>query len=141
MSLMALSKLTTFIPAVCSTASFYSNTQRIKTLGVKHKAFESESAVVSGNHIMGSVPRHPIWEGYLRRVVEVQAQDPGRAVVKHTGNVSSFHNNNNNNNNNNKRNLNPSDSPIQPWPHLRRLIDSAASSFFWFDSAMDGFID
>ena len=56
-----------------------------KTLGYITK-FESKNSVASGNHIMGSVPQHPIWDIYLRKIVEVQQEDPSRTVTKHTGN-------------------------------------------------------
>ena len=56
-----------------------------KALGYITK-FESKSSVASGNHIMGSVPHHPIWEIYLQKIVEVQKDDPHRTVTKHTGN-------------------------------------------------------
>jgi mannosyltransferase OCH1-like enzyme len=56
-----------------------------RTLGYITK-FESEKSVASGNHIMGSVPEHPVWEIYLKKIVEVQAEDPHRTVTKHTGN-------------------------------------------------------
>ena len=56
-----------------------------KTLGYITK-FESTDSIASGNHIMGSVPQHPIWDIYLRKIVEVQREDPTRTVTKHTGN-------------------------------------------------------
>ena len=56
-----------------------------RTLGYITK-FESKKSVASGNHIMGSVPKHPVWEIYLKKIVEVQAEDPHRPVTKHTGN-------------------------------------------------------